>query len=317
MAIDIRALRYFEAVATHRSFSSAAEQLHIAQPALSLQIRKLEEELGRQLMVRTSRGVTLTPAGEKFLGHAQDIVRRPNAARDDVRGDVQVPEGPVAVGMPQSLSKFLTVPLISLALQRWPKVRLQIIELNTGYVPEFLLSGRIDLGLTFFPQSTFPFTYTHLLDEELVLVGRPGAYPPIDERRWSEASAVSLAAIAEMPLVLPIMMHSLRELIEGFARQRRLRLNVVAEVNAIAQLLDLAAAGVGSTVLSYASVRESLTRGEISAARISAPPITRPVYLCRMKNPLTTGPIGAVEGLMLEIVRTLVGAGSWPAQLAQ
>lgn len=316
MSVDIRALRYFSTVAMRGSFSRAAEQLHVAQPALSLQVRRLEESLGTRLLERQPRGVALTPSGEKFLAYADDILRRLEAACDDMRASAAEPVGTVSVGMPQSMAKLLTVPLVRQALRRWPKVALRMVELNTGYVPEFIAAGRIDIGLVFFAQTAHPLRMRHLVDEELVVVGPAGRFARLDRRSWSRAGQVSLAEIARLPLVLPMTLHSLRELIETYTQRRRLRLNVVAEVNAIPQLIDLVGEGIGYTILSYPSVREAIARGEVSAARIHQPPITRPVYLCRSASVPPTHAVAAMEALVVETADALVRSGHWPATLA-
>src|SRR5690606_32475295 len=117
---------------------------HIAQPALSTHIRQIEEQLGTPLFDRHPRGVTLTSAGERFLIHAVDILRRVDAAYDDVRGAVDEPAGRVAIGLPQSVAKFLTVPMVKEVVRRWPKIQLQMIELSSGYIPDNLVKGHID-----------------------------------------------------------------------------------------------------------------------------------------------------------------------------
>ena len=101
-------------------------------------MEQMEEQLGTELLERTYRGVKLTAAGERFLTHAKDILRHVDVALEDVCEAISVPTGRVALGLPQSMAKYLGVPLVREVLQRWPKIQLQIIEMNTGYVPDHL-----------------------------------------------------------------------------------------------------------------------------------------------------------------------------------
>ena len=146
---DLRILRNFVAVATAGSISRAAELRHIAQPALSLQMRNLEESLGVRLFERTSRGVMVTAAGERLLAHALAMLERMEAAIEDVQGAADEPLGTVAVGLPLSVARYLATPLVRTVLARHPGIRLQLFEVSTGYIPEMLVKGQIDLGFTF------------------------------------------------------------------------------------------------------------------------------------------------------------------------
>jgi DNA-binding transcriptional LysR family regulator len=137
-AMDLRTLRSFVAVVEDGSFSATAERLHIAQPALSLQVKKLEEELGCALLQRLPRGVLPTPPGLRLLGHARDLLARAAMARDDIRGDAAEPTGEVTVGLPQSVAALLTLPLLRRVLGELPQVRLRIIESMTGYIPDWV-----------------------------------------------------------------------------------------------------------------------------------------------------------------------------------
>jgi LysR family nitrogen assimilation transcriptional regulator len=316
MGIDLKSLRYFSAVAAARSFSKAAGHLRIAQPALSLQVKRMEEELGVSLLVRTAKGVMLTSEGERFLRSTTEVLRHFQAACDDVKAGASEPVGNVALGLPQSMAKILTVPLVRETLERWPKIRLQVIEMNTGYVPGALNAGHIDLGMMFLADPVQGLQYRHLVDEQLVLVGPAGAFQPIANGRWQDVPTIPLRELTKLKLVLPTGMHSLRELIDGYAKRNRLNLNVIAEVNAIPQLIDLARAGVGYTILSYSSVKENLEQNIVSGMRISEPAIVRQVFLCRSADIPHTHAASVMEGTLIGIVQAMVKDGNWPAELS-
>lgn len=286
MSMSIRAMQCFVAVVSTGSISRAAAALHVAQPALSLLIRNLEEDLGVVLLHRSARGVTPTAAGARLLAHAREILGRIDAARADVREDVSTPRGTVSLAMSMSMAKLLTVPLLRFSLEHWPGVYLKIIESSTGYIPGFVSSGHADLGLTFSDDAAVDLRFQHLIDEELVVVSPP-ATKPAGKRRaeattdLSALPAISLRGLSQLPLVLPGSPHSLRRLLDHYQQREQVEFRIIAEANAIPQLIELARAGVAHTILSYEAVRQEACRGEVLLRRIGKPRLTRPVYLCR------------------------------------
>lgn len=283
MSMSIRAMQCFVAVVSTGSISRAAATLHVAQPALSLLIRNLEEDLGVVLLHRSARGVTPTAAGTRMLAHAREILGRIDTARADVREDLSAPRGTVSLAMSMSMAKLLTVPLLRFSLEQWPGVYLKIIESSTGYIPGFVSSGHADLGLTFSDDASVDLRFQHLIDEELVVVsppaGKPGRKPAAAELH--ALPSMSLRAVSELPLVLPGNPHSLRRLLDQYQQRERVEFRVIAEANAIPQLIELAQAGVAHTILSYEAVRQEATRGDVVLHRISKPRMARPVFLCR------------------------------------
>jgi LysR family transcriptional regulator, nitrogen assimilation regulatory protein len=312
MAIDIRGMRSFVAVASAGSISRAAENLHIAQPALSLQIKNIEDHLGVQLFDRTPKGVTPTAAGARFLLHAIDILKRIDVAYEDVRDAVNEPSGRVALGLPQSMAKILTVPLVSEILRRWPKIQFQMIELSTGYIPNYLVNGHIDIGLTFGVDEGAGLRCTHLVDEDLVLVTSPAQLMGVLGGDVSGLEEIRLAELQRFPMILPTGTHSLRSRIDEFLAGQRLSLKVIAEVNTIPQLIELAAAGVGSTILSYASVSGDCAAERLATLRIIEPRLFRPVYLCRSATAPLSIATALVRDLITDTVKTMVASGAWP-----
>jgi DNA-binding transcriptional LysR family regulator len=189
--------------------------------------------------------------------------------------------------------------------------------MSTGYIPNHVLSGHLDIGLTFQADNGSGLLFEHLVNEELVLVAAPGrlgasrrrSAPNIPHR----GAVVRLRDLRRYPMILPASEHSLRVLIDGHMSAHGIELVVLAEVNAIAQLIALASSGVGCTILSYASVHAELRNGALSSARIGAPSISRPVYLCRSATlPLSIAAF-AVHGLRIEIVEAQIASGDWPA----
>lgn len=314
MAIDVRSLRYFVAMVTTGSISRAAAELHIAQPALSLHLRRMETELGVKLLERSSRGVVATAAGQRFLVHSRDVLEKLRFACEDVREGASEPVGTITIGMPQSIGMALTPRLVRDAVQRWPRLHLQIVETLTGHVPSQLVGRTIDLGMTFLNDKSSGLRYRGLVEEELVLVG-----PPPTSRRPAPSLArmrqVPFADLAHIPLLLPSPQNSLRQVIDRYAQQAQVKLWMMADVDSIPQLVAIAGEGLGHSILSYPSVIGALAEGRVSAVRLAQPRPVRTVYLCRLENVPATSAMTAMEALILDTTRKLVVEGEWPGRL--
>jgi LysR family transcriptional regulator, nitrogen assimilation regulatory protein len=303
--MDIRILKYFLAVAEEGSFSKAALRLRVAQPALSQHVRKLEKELGCELLHRTPRGVSLTESGRQLLLDAKDILARLDAVQERLRGFGTTPVGHVNLAMSQSVAKVLAIPLYKAMQQRLPRVALRLMESNTGYMPQMLRRREIDLAIVFREQRDPGIDHVVMLSEELHLVGPPG----------EERAAIPFAEAAALPLFLPARPHSVRELINDYARRCGVSLNVVAEVDGIPQLRDFAAAGLGLTMLTPASVLEEVAAGRVSMRAIADPAIRRPVILCHASDTALSRAASAVKALTVEVAQALVREGVWPGYL--
>lgn len=312
MTLDVRSLRSFIAIATAGSISRAADSLHIAQPALSLQVKQLEIHLGTSLFDRHARGVTLTSAGDRLLVHAVAILRLVDVACEDIRSAVDEPSGPVSLALPQSVAKFITVPLVQEVIRRWPKIQVQIIEMSTGYIPAQLLRGQIDIGVVFVSEDDARLQFKHIMDEELVLVTSVQQLAKQKSSVRNHNQSIDLRSIAPFPMILPTSAHSLRRRIEEYLLNEKTALNVIAEVNAIPELIELVVAGIGSTVLSYAAVKEHVMSSRLIALKIQNPQMTRSIYSCRSGIVPLSIAATRVRELLHEIMDALVASGKWP-----
>src|SRR5262245_39388474 len=147
--MELRQLRYYVGVSEAGSLLKASTRLHIAQPALGAQITALEDEVGARLFERSSRGVTLTEAGKAFLEHAKVVLADVERARGAVRESSRVPSGDVAIGMTTTVALIATVPLLRACREQLPQVRVRVIDGYSGFLREWLVSGRLDLALLY------------------------------------------------------------------------------------------------------------------------------------------------------------------------
>ena len=165
--MNLQQIETFVRVAEVGSFSKAAVLLDTAQPALSRQVRALETELRETLLIRTGRGVTLTDAGRRLLEHGHAIMQRVAMAKEDLGSQRDEPVGRITVGLPPSLARRLTLPLIDGFSREMPKARLAVVEGFSMNISEWLTSGRMDLGLVYTPEPHPQIEVSPVLEERL------------------------------------------------------------------------------------------------------------------------------------------------------
>ena len=269
--MDIRKLTYFVAVSEQKSFTKAAEILRIAQPALGLQIRQLEQQLKVQLFVRHSRGVELTEAGGILLEHARDILERVESARAALRDSAPAQGERITIGMAPSISAMLSYPLIKLGAQKFPNVTIVLVEELSSVLLEWLESGRIDIAIGYELLNSAKVSGDPLFIQDFFLVQSPRAKP---RRR-----KINFAELANIELLMPASPHGLRELMEAGAARLGLHLKIRFEVQSISVLKELVEQGICATVLSYGAVARECDKGRLVATEIVNPTVKRIAYL--------------------------------------
>lgn len=303
--MELRQLRYFVAIVDHGSLSRAARILHVAQPALTQQLRQLEDELGAQLLHRSAQGVLSTDAGKIFYEHAQAILKQVGDAKSAVAQSAGKPTGTVALGIPQSVSGALALPLLTAMRASYPEISLQLTEELSGNLIEQLKSGRINLAVLFDDGQLTAFSSTALVEERMMYITCKGSQFAI--RRKS----VTLASAVKVPLILPGMQHGVRPRIENIVRQAGLSIDNVIDINSIAILKTALLADMGATILPVAPVLAEIESGVLIALPIAGTPISRTVTLCSSKNIPLTNAAAAVARLVFDVTKELCASGRW------
>jgi len=303
--VDLRQLRYFVGIVDEGSFTAAAQRLNIAQPALSHNIRNLEEDLGVKLLTRSIQGVKPTAAGARLYEHAQVILRHVAQATEQIRGYCGTPSGSVTIGLPASVALVLAVPLVEAVRSEFPQVSLRIVESFSGTILEWLNDGRLDFGCLYDVVKTRSFASEPLVAEDLYLICPPGA----------GNADIAFDDLSGVQLIVPSRPHGLRERLEKAAREKCIALDVAVEIDGLPQIKTLVGKGVGCSVLSLSAVLDECRQRTIEARRITEPVLRRSVHLCRPRGMPLTEAAGAVRDTMLRVLRDLVGQGVWPGEL--
>lgn len=290
--MEIRQLRAFVAVAEELHFRRASERLHLTQPALSKQIRALEEALGESLFHRTRQQVRLTPAGAAFVGPARDILDRLRLAQDAVKLAARGRTGRLEIGFCQGMEMRTLPRAVRRFRRRFPQVEVGLHPMSSPEQVDGVRRGRIDLGFVHLPVKNHDVAVEPLGREPFLLVS-PEDHP------LSKCPEPTVAALADVPFIL-LARHQApvyHDLVLSLAREAGVTLAVKAEARSFHETLGLVAAGLGVSLLPQ-SAREHPWKG---------------VAYCRLKPPgpeLERGLVFRVDGAgeivanFLEVART-------------
>ena len=268
--MDLKQIEYFVRVAEMGSFTRAAIALNVAQPALSRQIRLLEVELRQNLLKRNGRGASPTEAGLLLLEHGRGILHQVERAHEELGRARSGLNGRVALGLPPSVARVLTVPLTRAFRERMPEAQLSISEGLTTAMQESLLNGRLDIALLYNMKATSGLEISHLVQEELWLVQKrpPGLQedpppPPID-----------LKDVSKLPLVIPSRPNAIRMHVESEMAALGTQPQIALEIDSVTAILDLVADGAGCAILSRNAVTRSINPSAFSTRPISQPQLS-------------------------------------------
>ncbi|GAA0688368.1 LysR substrate-binding domain-containing protein [Marinobacterium maritimum] len=306
--IDLRQLNTFLTVADTGSFSRASEKLFIAQPALSRQIRMLEEALHTDVFVRHGRGVVLTAAGELLYERARTLLQSLERTQADVTAVAGEVTGKVILGLIPTMTHAFTGRIIEDYRKSFPQVSLAIKSAMSSTLHRMAMQHNLNLAITYMSSAHKNLRYLPLLEERLYLVS------PINTKE-SKLSEIALEEVLDLPLMMPEEKHGLRDSLEIQANQRGKPLNLVMEVSAWPMLTDMVRRGLGYCILPAPAVHEMELRQEVVAIPITDPKITRTLALV---TPIDIPPSVATMKLaeiIMQHIASLVSTGAWDGKL--
>ncbi|MGH8617027.1 MAG: LysR substrate-binding domain-containing protein [Burkholderiales bacterium] len=261
--MKLRHLRYFVKIVEAGSFSRAAANIHIAQPALSQQIAELEEKVGATLLLRSARGVRPTPEGETLYREALAILRQMEQLPGIVRSTGGPPEGPVTLGMSSTHAAHYSAPFLRRCRSELPKVSLRLITGDSLLLQSQLVANTLDIALVFDDEALAAFARRPLFRQQLYLM-RTQPFP-------DGVDTVSLQDVAAMPLVMPTRPNVMRaRLDQGFAAAG-LTPNVVVEANVLSAMVSAVEEGLGAMIIPQAELTDVSGRRALAVAAITPP----------------------------------------------
>ncbi len=252
--MELTPLRYLIAIAEHGHMTRAASALGVTQPALSAMLRKLEAEVGVELLHRTGRGVEPTEAGLVFLEHARDAVRRADAGVAAVRSLAGLERGSIRVGGGATATGYLLPAVISAVRRSHPGLRFLVREAGSEAVASSVLSGELDLGIVTegvrHPQRDDLLRVRSVADELRLIVPQGHALTGKKSFRWSDLQGEHVIGFEAGSAV--------RELIDNAARDRGVTLDVVMELRSIESIKQMVGAGIGVAFVSRFALGEGV-----------------------------------------------------------
>lgn len=299
--MDLKQLSNLIHVVELQSFSKAAAFLRIAQPALSRQVKALEEELGVMLLERHGWGVTATPEGRILVEHARKLLRGLQEAREAVLALQSEPQGEVTLGVPTSVGAVLVPDLVEEFHRACPKVALRLVEGFSASIHEWLLAGRLDIAILYETRETVSIGAEPLLSEEMVVVGPPGRL---------DGHPLPLAEVAALPLILPGRPHRLRLLVDHALADARAEMRPVLEADALPLIMELVRRNVGMTILPYSAVHSEFVQGRLSTAPL-VPSIRRVLVVGQRPDRRSTPGMAALDAHLRRLVRQQAAMMRW------
>lgn len=301
--MDLKQLRTFIMVAETGSLSRASDRLRLAQPALSRQIRLLEESIGFELFMRSGRGMELTEHGDALLKRVAGLVQQIDNSVDDVRSLATEPTGRVVFGCIPTASYVVAGRIAVRVAQELPLISLRIVEGYAGHLIEWLHRGEVDVAVLYGPASDLHLRVSDVMFEELVLVS-PAAMAP-------DAEELPVSALADLNLVLPSRPHGLRLVVEAAAAKASTTLRVKYEADSFRVLKEIVAAGLGHTVLPLSAFHAEQADSLYRITRLTKPRISRHLVLALPANRADTKATAAVRDIVQDEILRMVRSGEW------
>ncbi|HEV2577188.1 MAG TPA: LysR family transcriptional regulator [Acidobacteriaceae bacterium] len=272
--MEINQLRYVCAIAETGSFSRAAERCQVAQPSLSQQVLKLEEDLGAKLFDRLGRSIRITEAGRAFLPHARSILEQMEAARSSVAAKNADIRGSVAVGVIPTIAPFLMPRYTTVFAKKYPDAKLRIVEETTPLLIDALRDLSIDLAILALPLRHKDLEFFPIRTEPLF-----AALPKNHPR--ATADSLALKSLRGEPFVMLRDGHCFRDLSLATCTHARITPNIAFESDQFSSVLGMVAAGVGISIVPQMAIDRNAACGYV---RLTDPRATRTIVAAVLRG---------------------------------
>ena len=302
--MEISQLRTLIHVSELGSLSKAADRLNIAQPALSRQVRMLEEELGARLFDRHGRGMVPTEAGREVLAHANRVLKELEEIRVCVADEDAPLRGHVSIGMPPTVADILAEPVVDAFAIKHPEATLRIVSAYSAYLLDWLHRGEVDIAILFETKPVHSLRSEHLIEEMLHLIGPASEeLDPLRPIRFSD--------LATKRLLLPSVGHGLRNIIEKCSKDAGFDLIVSIEADSYSTLKDLVKSGHGVTILPIAPIHRDIQANSLTHAPLINPSPVRRLAISYPADRPTPRLAKFAGDALAQSTRDLVDRGVW------
>jgi LysR family tcuABC transcriptional regulator len=305
--VDLRQLRYFTQIVESGSLSKASRQLYIAQPALSQQLSKLEGEVGKPLLTRSSKGVVPTDSGLALYHHARFMLRQLDQALSIARKESGAVQGMVSVGLPATTVSALGVPLVRRVRERYPGILLNVVEGMSGHLGQMMRMGQLDVAVLFASDVAPDVSVEPLLEEELFVM-----LPRHSKLVAARRASITIAEAAALPLILPTGSHGLRRRIAAEFERRSLSAQIVVEIDSLSLLMNCVYNGMAATIKPMAAIYQEGERGrKWRALSVSDARMSRRNYVYSLPPERLSAAAAAVAAELESTALDLIASGDW------
>jgi DNA-binding transcriptional LysR family regulator len=288
-------LKVFRVVADTRNYRRAADELHLTQPAVTAQIKSLEESLGIALLDRIGRDVSLTPAGITLLQYVRQIETMTNEAVAALapfggQGGIEL-----CIGASHTVAVYFLPKLLSSLQSEWPKLRLHITGGSTNDILQALSLRQIHVGLIEAPAFRPDLKIEAFGEDELSLVMRP-------DHRWAKKSVLKAAELIQEPILLREVGSGMRRFVEEYLERNgvlRQQLRTSIDINSTEAIIAAVEAGLGVGFVPRMALEKALKIGCVRVIPLENGPIRRELSIALLHGPEPKGPVGQ----LLELVR--------------
>ncbi len=286
-----RHIQYFLAVAEHLSFTKAAAALHVSQPALSQQVRQLEESLGAQLFDRSGRTTRLTDAGEFYLQYVRRASQELREATRAIHDVSDLSRGSLRVAVTPTFTTYLVGPVVEAFHSRYPKITLSVKEISQERMEELLLAGELDVGIAF-EEITSPYIDSVLLLDETLALVVSHTHPLAKEK------SVGLQTLNAESLVLLSTEFATREQIDRYCRKHGIHPQVLMETNALGAVIEIVRRTSLSTLL---PAKTAFAHDDLVAITLEPERLQRTAVLMRRKDAYQSAAARVFIELVIEV----------------
>jgi LysR family transcriptional regulator, regulatory protein for tcuABC len=305
--MDMRQLRYYVQIVESGSLSKASRQLFIAQPALSQQMARLEGEVGKPLLIRSTKGVVPTENGEALYHHAKYMLRQLDEAVYIARQDYSNVKGRVTLGLAPTTVAVLGLPLLKHLRAKHPGIVLSIVGLHSGYLEGVAQAGQLDVAIIFRPNAASEMKFEPLLEEELFVILPSNSTLVAPSKR-----SLTVAEAARLPLVLPRPGHGLRRRIDLEFERAQVRIEQpVAEIDALQLVMQYVADGGGVTIQPMSALLVTGLPAQWRCLPISDARMVRTNYLYALPVEKLSASASIVRTEVKHLARDLIDKGVW------
>jgi DNA-binding transcriptional LysR family regulator len=289
-------LKVFRVVADMLNYRRAADELHLTQPAVTAQIRSLEESLGIALFDRIGRDTSLTPAGVTLLEYVRKIEAITNDAIAALAPFGGQEGAELSIGASHTVAVYLLPKLLPILLREWPKLRIHIVGGSTTEILQALTSHQIGVALIEAPAHRPDLKIEAFGEDELALIVRP-------DHRWTKKQVVRAAELVQEPILLREVGSGMRQFVEEYLERNgvlRQQLRTCIDINSTEGIISGVEAGLGIGFAPCLAIEKALKLGSVKAIHLDNGPIRRQLSIALLNGPDPRGPVGQLLELLRE-----------------